>query len=392
MVKEKVIIFGAGSKAELFIYRNEASIEIMFFLDNNPGDGRFKNKDVKKPDSVDVDILKSYKIIVCSRAYWSISVQLTEMGLQEFVDFLPQQLYQKKMMFLIGNCHLEIIADMLQENTYFNQQFGIYTTALADSLGGDDPIEMQLDRWNNMIAYADVILHQDIREENPYGYYFSSNYIHKMCRADCLDITMINIYGLGKIYYPWAVEYNPNNPRNKGWAFGCFPTADTILDKLIREGKNVGQIMEIVNDENLYSTEELENNVRTLFDKYKKREENCDIKIVEYIEKNYKDTLLFWDEKHPVNDVLYEKTKQILLLMGISHIEKYSQDNCRTSKGYQLPIYPAIMKKLKLKFPISLEQIRTKKECNLSDRDMNLEEYIRQYIFWCGDSIVKNRE
>ena len=98
---QSVIIFGAGNTGEKFAYKYFNQIKICCFWDNQKT-GEFLGYPVYRPERNSQKI-----IIVASNAYFEIRAQLIDMGYEEFHDFIPFQIFRKKMALPYG-CHSKI--------------------------------------------------------------------------------------------------------------------------------------------------------------------------------------------------------------------------------------------------------------------------------------------
>ena len=158
-----------------------------------------------------------------------------------------------------------------------------------------------------------------------------------------------------------------------------FPHSDIVINRLLKDGCNEEEIIQICLDENLFSYEE----VKECFDKYiekiSSREKGWDIKILDYILSNYKEKLLFYDIGHPTNDVLKYISLKILEMLNISD----NGINCDfTLEEHQNPIYPSVAKLLGLKFDYTCLRKNGKK---LTDNCMDFSEYIKEYIWYLSN-------
>ncbi len=369
----EVYIFGVGKIARQFLYENYNNIKVVGFLDNNQESKSFlKGVDVYTPSKMFLNELKKYKIIVCTVLYDEIKIQLEDYGLMEYTDFFPYY-YNKKSVLIIGNCHTGIIKQMLEYNVEFNKQYAICNMLPICMIK-----ETEKKMYKTLLPLVDLVIHQDIRDDNSIDYIFGETYVKKKIKLSCCYIKMINTYGMGKIYYPYFSNYNDRNKVWNGGEYGLFPCKDLFLDKLINKGYAYQEIKNII-DECNYAPE-MQQMVDDIFLKYSIREKKCDVKIVDYIKKYYKQKLLFFDIAHPSNDVLCNIVEQILSLLNI---KPNTIDNAcfEELSKFALPVYPIVVRNLGLKF--SQKYIGNEKRERLVPALMDLKEYIEEYRFWC---------
>lgn len=85
--------------------------------------------------------------------------------------------------------------------------------------------------------------------------------------------------------------------------------------------ENINDIRDMIEKTEVYCENEIIQNSRSQMDKLRRRENKCDIRISDYIEKNYKDKQLFYDPNHPVNELIYEKGRRIMKILNLDRIE-----------------------------------------------------------------------
>lgn len=82
------------------------------------------------------------------------------------------------------------------------------------------------------------------------------------------------------------------------------------------------EIADAINNTDMYKKEDIIKNFEHEMKKLKEREKNCDIKISDYIEENYRWKQLFYDPNHPTNDVIKEKAIRVLDILNIKSNDK----------------------------------------------------------------------
>ena len=117
--------------------------------------------------------------------------------------------------------------------------------------------------------------------------------------------------------------------------------------------------------------------------KLKAREKHCDIKISDFIEENYKKTLLFYEPYHPTSKILFEKGRRILEILKID-----IDESCEVSDlldGAEVFVYGCVKRALGLEYTqkyIRKNNIRNTYRYTLCNTSLTLEEYIEEYIIW----------
>lgn len=373
MNKRKLALFGCGFEGEKIYYqlmRSGISLERVF---DNYKTGTFYGIVITRlPD--DFSSLKEYYILVSSPIYYfEIKKQLEEYGLKEFDDFVIGKSYHKKLVVVNANCYREVICQYLNSSKQFQKQYYIYHTKPVFEAGEEGIRE-------DLLRQCDLFIHQDIREDNLYGYRVSDKYARSLLKSECIDITIPNMVGMGQAFYIQSCNNKHTKNIHEGISlpFGMFPYGDVIIDDMLENGNSIEEIIERFKSGTAFSRKEIQNNFTDVILKFKEREKNWDIKIIDYIMENYKTMKVFYDAKHPTNPVMYQIAKRLLEYMGIFGDEISCAFNLG---GYELPIYPEVRETLGLDYGGINELLRTNTHCKLTD-DMDIDEYIRQYIFW----------
>ena len=364
----EVAILGAGVEGEKFLYFLEDSgykVEKVF---DNYKEGEFHGKVIDKLPQYDE--LKKYFIFVSSKDYYEqLREQLEEMGLEEYKDFSYCYEGIKKVVIINMNCYGSIITQFLNSSKLFKKTYYIHKIPLIQE-NEDGYIS------ENLLKHCDVYIHQDIREDNKFGYRLSDDYINKKLKTECINITVPNLVGFGKIFYPQGAWNDIRNDRKK-YKDGLFPYSDKRIDDLLLKKMGEREIIQDILTNNYYNNNYIVDNFNSIVKKFRIREENWDVKIIDYILSNYQKKQMFYDINHPVNEIIEVIAREVLKILNIDDDNIY----CKSNLGnYEMYMYPEVKKTLKLEYDI--KEIRKKSPHKLSDT-MGLYEYVKQYIFWC---------
>lgn len=118
-----------------------------------------------------------------------------------------------------------------------------------------------------------------------------------------------------------------------------------------------------------------------MVEKFKKREEGWDIKIVDFILEKYKEERVFYEAWHCTKIVYKRMSQEILKKLNIDYkniVGEYESDR------YEMPIYPEVREALGLKYGAPEELICTKYQDTIFTSKMDMEEWFHQYIY-CYD-------
>lgn len=285
---------------------------------------------------------------------------------------------KRKMVIVYGNCHTLVISKMLESSPSFNESYYIYNIKRIQDI--KDTSYLYSDFFNQ----CDVFIHQSIRLNNRYGEEFASEKIIERLKPSCQVISIPNVYHLPTCFFPQYSEEKELRTEQLGTYF----FRDRILDKYIYHPFSL-----ITSAKKDYQSEDLFDNnaIREEFDKFiakvRKREEDWDIKVADYIMANYQDYKMFYDPNHPTNrflEYISNKLLNILLERPADAVEKLSSDICLDA--IEMPVCKATIKALNLKWHDTL--LRTSyPHTNLAPICMNFTYYAITYyaLYWIID-------
>lgn len=373
MDRKKLALFGCGLEGEKIYYqmmRLGTPIERVY---DNYKTGKFYGFIIRRI-SDDYVNFKEYFILVSSPAFYDeIKKQLEGYGLREFEDFIIGMSYNKKLAVVNANCYREVICRYLNSSRQFQEKYYIYYTKPVFEAGQEGLRE-------DVLCQCDLFIHQDIREDNLYGYRVSDKYARTLLKGDCVDVTIPNMVGMGQAFFIQNCnsKYVKNIHEGINLPFGMFPYGDSIIDKMLENGRSSKEILDYFKSGTAFDKEEIIENFTNVIAKFREREKNWDIKIIDYIMENYKTRKVFYDAKHPTNLVMYQIAIKLLDYIGIEGDDISCPINLG---GYETPIYPEVKEVLGLNYGGTDEILRTDSFCKLTDY-MDIDEYVRQYIFW----------
>lgn len=375
MFNRPIAIWGTDKEgAETYFKLERDGYKVDCFFDNKI-DGEesfFLDKKVKKPD---LHKVKGYFIFVACKyyTYQIITEQLESYGMNEIADFIFFDSYKKKVVLIHGNCHMEVLRHYLERTKNFKDRYCIYpNSVIQDNKRGyinDD-----------LLKLCDVLIEQDIRNENRFGYKLCSEYINSQLSEEALKITIPNLFGLGGGFFPYHEDNDLNqylrNGENKN---GMFPKRIILIDDMLAKEYTETEIIEKMSKKDLVPKEEILSNFEKYLQKIRDREINLDVHVFEFIRQNYRDRQLFFDLGHPTNIVMEEIWRQVCNIMGIepvliTPVEKMLDE-------YEEPILPCVKEALGLSYGGDCRIRKSDRSYRLSD-EMNLSSYIKEYIWW----------
>lgn len=367
----KIALWGTGLEAVRFMYSTDLNVELVIDSNRVLDDWTFRGLPVKK--TTEIPNLKDYYIVIATSegVYIQICDELLSQGLEEFNDFCYSKHIEKKLVVVHGNCHATLIKKMLTSVELFNNEYAIYPLSAICGIK-EGYIR------DGLLKNCDVFIHQDIRPDNSYGYRFSDEYILPKVREGAVKITIPNLYGVGRMIFPKVTRYT--NPQ---WILagrdhnGMFPHKNELIEELVKNGKGIEEIIDTLKGRCI-SEQEILCNFENEIEKIRIREQNWDIKMSQFILNNYKEKKLFYDHEHPTNIILEEIALQVLKILGICDVKVECTDR---NDLYEEPVLPWVKEVLGMKW--EQEYIREGNSGRKIKVNMTLDDYVREYVWWC---------
>jgi hypothetical protein len=276
----------------------------------------------------------------------------------------------RRSVVVYGNCHTEIISQMLESSNEFNEQYYIIPTKRIQNI--KDPKEL----YEDCYSHCDVFIHQSIRLNNRYGEEYASEKIIARLKPGCRVISIPNVYHLPLCFFP---QYS--DAQELRWNGVTYFFRDSIIDSHIDKPFKLSSLVKADYDNpNLFESEIIVASFDAFVDKVKKREQDWDIKVSGFIEDNYRSHQLFYDPNHPTNYFLsYIAVEIIKMLVNNSEIslEKLELGSCLDT--IEMPICKAVVTSLQLDWA-NKEIRKSMPHTNRMQCKMNLNNYVYQYL------------
>lgn len=303
--------------------------------------------------------------------------------IEEFVRFVftLKRTWKKKIAVTYGNCQTQVIGDFLVDTDKFMEEyFMLKLPAICDIQE-----EIGQEYWpNEIVKCFDLLIYQVIKKSNVYSEKAATAYLITKVKSDCKLICITNAYFNG--YFPqlnhsveYSEKYTMGIMQNRG--VGLFKFVDNeIIKKYIKCG-DINQVIECLKDEDYYSGSEkmVVDNLNNSFKELEKREQICDVKILDYIKENYKRLRLFSEPIHPSNELLIEITKRLLKYLGIENYNIKKNHQQELLSTVNVLIYPSVRKILDLEFCV--EKYNFNRLFN--KQEVSFDEYVELFIRNC---------
>ena len=348
----------------------------------------------EEKESVPIVMWQDYKrgetdyFIIVKSPFVYIVNQLIANHLEIFKDFIDYNtsraaLTNKKIAVLAGDCQVQVIFQMMRRIKDISDKYFLCYF----------PIHLHVNRWaltwlSHVKNYCELYIcnrhgDEDVR-------YFKKEELPSDCKIVVIPKARIRLYW-PQMKMSWkgaSNEYFIFNKKTR--EHGPFELGDTNINRMIREGKDVDEVVDTLMSEDFYTEKQARNHIESMIRMLEYEEEGCDIKLSPYILENYQKKMLYRDTAHIEKDLIWEMVRDILEYLHLDTTEctKLAYDINASSdsiyKGHctEVPVYPSIAKHLGLEW------------CNKDTlyevtfyngiRKMTFEEYVRAYYSVCS--------
>lgn len=259
----------------------------------------------------------------------------------------------RQLVMIHGNCQTHGIRYYLKQNEEFADKYILIEMPQLWNLGHKTKYEQLLDL--NIYSYVDILITQIISPNNRFGEYLATEYVTSLVDSTCRVIKIANLFFDG--YYPQFKNFKKldeitiNKYLNQEGLKNYNGLIDYVVAEKVIEGKNVEEIIKYIMDEDIFDRKWLYDYIFDGIAYSKQKEEECDIKMCEYIECKLNDAILFTTNAHPCENLMVELCSRILGRLGIQE-NLVCLDGNMFAIGIpsteRFPIYPAIYKSLNL--------------------------------------------
>jgi hypothetical protein len=387
LMEKSFVLYGAGVRAEKFFYREMIDPKRIEFCIDKKNNRLFHGIAVYSWNEVKNNLKGKLIVIAAERAaYNEISHILNAEGFKEYIDYISDDLFDKEIVLLYGNCHMIAIAKYLAINPIFCSKFSILIQFVFDPFVITDGV----------LANIKYLISQDIRKGNAYNG-LSVDELEEKISSNAFKIRIPNLYGLfsffpqGKssIYQDEYINHYAKDAidlelvvddiskKNSMAIVNNFCGIDENIDKLYKNGADIYEMERSMLYEDMYS--DIKENFMLDMEKISAREKLCTIHITDFIKANYKEKKIFNDQNHPSNEIMIQFGRRILTAMNISIIELYPTTEVLDQK--EVFIYGCVKRAMGMTFDQKL--IRNKAVQNTFwKRPLTRYDYIRQYVIW----------
>lgn len=260
-------------------------------------------------------------------------------------DVLSALIGERQGCIIHGNCQTLGIIKYLNANKKFKEKYIILRTPLAFAYQDYSMLECRA-LFNNVT----LLLEMFIKDDNRYSPKVGTNQFEKLMPEGCKKVIIPNFWFEG--YFPQHIknEFNVLTDIDKTGLFFC---GDKNINELVNKYASADEIIRVIENEDFYSEEELDEHFSRCLKNIEESEKNTDIKMYDYIFSNYKKRILFYSSNHPVNEVIKELVIRIILYLQLETLhenvtfeKEQVLDGRPLLKGVTETVYPAVQKYL----------------------------------------------
>lgn len=327
-------------------------------------------------------------VIVFASPFVHIENQILASGLQIFEEYVDAHLLKavlsdKKIAIISGGCQIAAICDFIQQLPCFTDEYQSFRFST----------HRWKSRWSlKSLSYlknlCDVYI--CMRHEEEDIKFFSPEELPESCKI----ITVPFI--LARLCWPqmksgWKKALNEYFMKDRSTTHhGPFEYGDNNINRMMREGKDVDEIVQALTSYDFYSEEQVQMHIDAVLRILEYEENGCDVKIAQYVRENYRNKMLYRDLAHPEHCVIWEVILQLLDILQIDVSEEVRRQ-IRNNEVYvpsydrhctQVPVYPSVAKHMGLNW--WKEDMRYDVTFYGGVRSLTFEEYIRSYYAVCS--------
>lgn len=235
---------------------------------------------------------------------------------------------------IYGNCQSGALLKTLNKNKLFQNKYNNLPLRAVQTLTDSDTNDV-VEKFRN----SDLVIYQSISDKYRYPE-LSSNKLLKTTHDNAVLISFVSLYFNG--YFPHLDVFN-------GKKHILNLVHDYIIMLSYVKGMKHKEILDLMNDEKLYSKEIALSKVSEGIDSLKNREKETTLKIADYIEENYKNIKLFNQFNHPKGIIFDKLANQIFDILNIPNIAELIESKTGLD-GIMTPVYKSTYKQLDLTF------------------------------------------
>lgn len=211
----------------------------------------------------------------------------------------------KKKYSVYGNCQANPLGNILQTNAEFAESWEFVPFPKPS-------FELRQGDWEDiekLLGELDLFITQNVGESH--GIFASSNLANHL-KAGGKVVRIPNAYFSG--YMPEVVYFRAGEPHVT--KFCDYHDANFLAFFMEDPVNAVQKAVDAATDKSQYTQEFVLANAMASINELKRREEECDVTVSDYIEQNWRNDILFYSMNHPKRKVLSHIASNVLGLLG----------------------------------------------------------------------------
>lgn len=396
LIKERaesrnIVLWGEDDSTKSFYQKYKEQLHIRLCVTEKKGQNDFLDKENQVPIVEWREYTynaKDYIVVGGGTGFLHMETQLLIEGFHMFEEYvqliiLDAILQDKKIAIMAGNCHLMTMYDCICEMSAFNKEYQAFSF----------PTHRWKCKWSSKYLsflknLCDVYVCSRHEEDDPK--YFRQNELPENCKVVVVPSTII------RLYWP-QLKANREKAKNEFLILdkaykrhAPFEFGDPNINWMLKEGKNVEDVIATLTDEDFYTAEQVAEHMAMVERTLEYEEEGCDIGIASYICDNYKKRMLYRDMWHMEIELLWELVRRLMEHLGLDASEvseKKDDTSIRAYQGYvnhctEIPVYPSVAKHLGLEW-CNKDTLYEVTFYN-GTKKLTFEEYVRAYYSLCS--------
>lgn len=275
----------------------------------------------------------------------------------------------RKIVMCYGECHMHYYKEYLSRNESFSSEYIIVNIPdVQEMKRGEKYSKLSYD---NLWCYADVLLCNDIQDAiaNEWGVNSISK-LQELLSGKCKVIIITSATFKG--YFPQAIRVKDANITYYcGWG-------NKFFNKMFKNGYSLDKIIRKLEDEDMLSEKMVLDFIKSSIKNLEYSEENCNVKIADYISLNYSRKVLYYSPTHAIDDVMRKIAERILMVFGIQVGDYHPIINFRYDRN-ETPIYPSVAKAIGLPLDVYFKRKLTPGHYYNDREKITNDEYHKMY-------------
>jgi hypothetical protein len=215
-----------------------------------------------------------------------------------------------KKCMIYGNCQAMAMKLFLSKYPAFSKEYVIIDIKPVHLLDKDD-----LPFLESATLSLDLFIHQPVSDNYKGMPQLSTKALINRLPGSCQVVSFPVAYFTG--YHPEITCLRDENGPVKN---DPFPYHDINFLRLYHQGKTIQEILDIINDNDLYTESYIQTNLDKTLATLRSRENSLTVKLSDFIEREFRNVKLFHSFNHPSKEILEFLFESILKDVGI-HVE-----------------------------------------------------------------------